>query len=123
MNLLSTTVLVLFILAAIVVLVLILNTAYTVRTASAGIVERFGKFNRIVQPGLHLRVPFAEHVYYVDLQVQQAQVQVETKTRDNVFVQIPVSVQYQVLPEKVYESFYLLSRAQKQMRAGSSIRS
>jgi regulator of protease activity HflC (stomatin/prohibitin superfamily) len=80
-----------------VALVLVAKTLYTVRTATAGVVERFGKFNRIVQPGLHVLVPFGESVYYVDLQVKQAQFQVETKTNDNVFVQIPVSVQYQIL--------------------------
>jgi regulator of protease activity HflC (stomatin/prohibitin superfamily) len=98
-------------------LVTVLKTLYTVRTSQAGVVERFGKFNRIVRPGLHLLIPFAERVYFVDLQVQQAQFSVETKTRDNVFVQIPVSVQYQVLDEKIYDSFYKLSRPQKQIES------
>jgi regulator of protease activity HflC (stomatin/prohibitin superfamily) len=78
-------------------LILIAKTYYTVRTYTAGVVERFGKFDRITRPGLHFLFPFAERVYFVDLQVKQAQFSVETKTHDNVFVQIPVSVQYQVL--------------------------
>ena len=102
---------------ALVVLVLIVKTLYTVRTYTAGVVERFGKFNRIVQPGLHTLVPFAESVYFVDLQVKQAQFQVETKTRDNVFVQIPVSVQYQILSDKIYDAFYKLSQPQKQIES------
>jgi regulator of protease activity HflC (stomatin/prohibitin superfamily) len=102
---------------ALVALILILKTLYTVRTASAGVVERFGKFNRIEQAGLHVLVPFAENVYFVNLQVQQASFSVETKTRDNVFVQIPVSVQYQVLPEKIYDAFYKLSSPQKQIES------
>src|SRR5664279_5347823 len=93
---------------ALVVLVLVLKTLYTVRTATAGVVERFGKFSRIEQPGLHTLLPFAESVYFVDLQVKQAQFQVETKTKDNVFVQIPVSVQYQILPDKLSDAFYKL---------------
>src|SRR5580692_1706157 len=101
----------------IVVLVLVAKTLYTVRTATAGVVERFGKFNRIEQPGLHVLIPFAESVYFVDLQVKQAQFQVETKTKDNVFVQIPVSVQYQILSEKVYDAFYKLSQPQKQIES------
>ena len=80
-------------------------------------VERFGKFDRIVQPGLHVLIPFAERVYFVDLQVKQAQFSVETKTRDNVFVQIPVSVQYQVLEDKIYDAFYRLSAPQKQIES------
>jgi regulator of protease activity HflC (stomatin/prohibitin superfamily) len=100
-----------------VVLVTVLKTLFTVRTASAGVVERFGKFNRIVRPGLHVLIPYTERVFIVDLQVKQAQFQVETKTKDNVFVQIPVSVQYQVLDDKIYDAFYKLSSPQKQIES------
>src|ERR1700722_18521276 len=109
-----TAILVIF---AIVLLVTILKTLFTVRTYTAGVVERFGKFNRIVRPGLHVLIPYAERVYFVDLQVKQAQFQVETKTHDNVFVQIPVSVQYQILSDKVYDAFYKLSQPQKQIES------
>src|SRR5271156_6527631 len=98
-------------------LILIAKTYYTVRTATAGIVERFGKFDRITRPGPHFLFPFAERVYFVDLMVKQAQFQVETKTHDNVFVQIPVSVQYQVLDDKIADSFYKLSAPQKQIES------
>jgi len=113
----ATAGLVILAIGALIVLVLVIKTLYTVRTASAGVVERFGKFNRIVQPGLHMLIPFAESVYFVDLQVQQAQFSVETKTRDNVFVQIPVSVQYQILADKIYDAFYKLSSPQKQIES------
>ncbi|MGA7887264.1 MAG: SPFH domain-containing protein [Acidobacteriaceae bacterium] len=102
---------------ALFVLVTILKTMYTVRTYTAGVVERFGKFNRVAQPGLHLLAPYAETVRFVDLQVQQADVSVETKTKDNVFVTIPVSVQYQVLSEKVFEAYYKLSSPRKQIES------
>src|ERR1700743_2658321 len=69
-------VVVLIVCALIILLITVLKTLYTVRTASAGVVERFGKFNRITRPGLHCLIPFAEHVYLVDLQVKQAQFQV-----------------------------------------------
>jgi regulator of protease activity HflC (stomatin/prohibitin superfamily) len=113
----SGVLLVLVLIAAVFVLVLVLKTLFTVRTYNAGVVERFGKFNRIVRPGLHVLVPFAESVYFVDLQVKQAQFSVETKTRDNVFVQIPVSVQFQVLEDKIYDAFYKLSAPQKQIES------
>ncbi len=99
------------------VLILIAKTYYQVRTFTAGVVEKFGKFDRITRPGPHLLIPFAERVYFVDLQVKQAQFQVETKTRDNVFVQIPVSVQFQVLDDKIYDAFYKLSAPQKQIES------
>src|SRR5271168_4297878 len=114
MNVLITALLVIF---AIVVLVTILKTLFTVRTYTAGVVERFGKFNRIERPGLHVLIPYAERVYFVDLQVKQAEFSVETKTHDNVFVQIPVSVQYQILDDKIYDAFYKLSAPQKQIES------
>ncbi len=100
-----------------VVLFTIFRTLVTVRTATAGVVERFGKFNRIVRPGLQLLLPFAERAYIIDLQVKQAQFSVETKTKDNVFVQIPVSVQYQVLDDRIFDAFYKLSSPQKQIES------
>jgi regulator of protease activity HflC (stomatin/prohibitin superfamily) len=117
MGMLDTPVLILIGVLVVVGLVLVAKTLYTVRTATAGVVERFGKFNRIVQPGLHVLIPFGESVYFVDLQVKQAQFQVETKTKDNVFVQIPVSVQYQILPDKIFDAFYKLSSPQKQIES------
>jgi regulator of protease activity HflC (stomatin/prohibitin superfamily) len=117
MDPLSTFLVVVAVVFGIVLLVTVLKTLFTVRTASAGLVERFGKFNRIVRPGLHFLIPYAERVFIVDLQVKQVQFSVETKTRDNVFVQIPVSVQFQVLDEKIYDAFYKLSSPQKQIES------
>jgi regulator of protease activity HflC (stomatin/prohibitin superfamily) len=117
MESMSTFFVIVLVVFGIVALVTVLKTLYTVRTASAGVVERFGKFNRIVRPGLQMLVPYAEQVFIVDLQVKQAQFQVETKTRDNVFVQIPVSVQYQVLDDKIYDASYKLSSPQKQIES------
>jgi regulator of protease activity HflC (stomatin/prohibitin superfamily) len=102
---------------ALFVIITIFKTMYTVRTYTSGVVERFGKFNRVAQAGLHVLVPWCETVGFIDLQVRQADVSVETKTKDNVFVTIPVSVQYQVLQDKVYEAWYKLSSPQKQIES------
>jgi regulator of protease activity HflC (stomatin/prohibitin superfamily) len=112
-------VLILIVLAvvAIFVLVTILKTMYTVRTYSAGVVERFGKFNRVARPGLQFLLPYCETVRLIDLQVRQAVVNVETKTKDNVFVTIPVSVQYQVVEAKVFDAYYKLSDPQRQIES------
>jgi regulator of protease activity HflC (stomatin/prohibitin superfamily) len=110
----------LFIILAIVaifVLVTVLKTMYTVRTYSAGVVERFGKFNRVAHPGLQFLVPYCETVRMIDLQVRQAVVNVETKSKDNVFVTIPVSVQYQVVESKVFDAYYKLSNPQAQIES------
>ncbi len=110
-------ILIVVVVLGIFVLITVVKTMYTVRTYTAGVVERFGKFNRVAQPGLHVLVPWCETVRFMDLQIRQADVNVETKTKDNVFVTIPVSVQYQVLPEKVFEAYYKLSSPQKQIES------
>ncbi len=114
-----TGVFVLFVIgvALLFVLVTVFKSFYTVRTYTAGVVERFGKFNRVARPGLQFLVPYCETVRLVDLQVKQAIVNVETKTKDNVFVTIPVSVQYQVVEAKVFDAFYKLSDPQRQIEA------
>jgi regulator of protease activity HflC (stomatin/prohibitin superfamily) len=89
---------------------------FLVQQQTAAIVQRFGKFERIAQPGLHIKLPFVEKVAgTVNLRIQQLDVKVETKTEDNVFVQVVVSVQFFVLPEKIYESFYKLDDPVKQI--------
>ena len=103
--------------SAFFVLVTVFKTMYTVRTYTAGIVERFGKYNRIARPGLQFLVPYCETVRFIDLQVRQAAVNVETKTKDNVFVTIPVSVQFQVVEEKVFDAYYKLSNPQAQIES------
>lgn len=110
-------VLIVAVIVAIFVLVTILKTMYTVRTYSAGVVERFGKFNRVARPGLQFLLPWCETVRLVDLQVRQAVVNVETKTKDNVFVTIPISVQNRVRSERVYDAFYKLSDPVAQIKS------
>lgn len=84
---------------------------YTVDTAQAAVVQRFGKFVRIAGAGLNFKTPWFEQVAgRVNLRVQQFRVEVETKTQDNVFVKVMVSVQYQVIQSKVYEAYYKLQQ-------------
>jgi regulator of protease activity HflC (stomatin/prohibitin superfamily) len=87
----------------------VLSGLFSVDTAEMAVIQRFGKFVRIAGPGLNLKLPWFETVAgRVNLRVQQFKVEVETKTKDNVFVKVLVSVQYQVIPDKVYEAFYKL---------------
>lgn len=91
-------------------LFLLLLSVFTVRQQSAGAVERFGKFARIAHPGLNWKIPLIERVARVlDLRIQQMVVNVETKTKDNVFVRVHIAVQYFVLEKKVVDAFYRLS--------------
>jgi regulator of protease activity HflC (stomatin/prohibitin superfamily) len=89
---------------------------FTIQQQTVGIVQRFGKHLRIARPGLHIKIPIADLVAgRLNLRVQQLDVEVETKTEDNVFVRVVVSVQYYVLPEKTYEAFYKLADPQSQI--------
>ena len=91
---------------------------FIVQQQTVAVVQRLGKFDRLAEAGLHIRVPFIEKVAgTVNLRVQQLDVEVETKTRDNVFVRVIVSVQYFVLAEKVYDAFYKLDDPVNQIKA------
>src|SRR5260370_958421 len=85
---LNTALLVFLVFVAIVVLITILKTLFTVRTYTAGVVERFGNFNRIVPPGLHVLIPFAAPPYFFDLPVKQAPFSVDTISHDHLPRQI-----------------------------------
>jgi regulator of protease activity HflC (stomatin/prohibitin superfamily) len=91
---------------------------FTVETSQVALVQRLGKFARVAGPGLNWKTPFLENVVYrMSMKVQQFEVQVETKTQDNVFVQIPVSIQYKVIPEGVEAAYYKLSNPVKQIES------
>jgi regulator of protease activity HflC (stomatin/prohibitin superfamily) len=93
-----------------IALYMILGSFFTVRTAEVAIITRFGKFLRVAEPGLNWKRPFFDSVAgTVSLRVNQITLTMETKTKDNVFVTIPISVQNRVRPEKVYDAYYKLS--------------
>jgi regulator of protease activity HflC (stomatin/prohibitin superfamily) len=99
-------------------LVIFLGSFFTVETAQVAIVQRLGKFARVAYPGLNWKTPFIENVVRrMSMKVQQFDVQVETKTQDNVFVHIPVSVQYKVRQEAVEAAFYKLTDPVKQIES------
>jgi regulator of protease activity HflC (stomatin/prohibitin superfamily) len=91
---------------------------FTISTSEVGVIESWGKFSRLVQPGLgFVLCPMEQLVGRLSFRVQQLDVRVETKTQDNVFLTAVVSVQYQVLRENVFEAFYALSNPQQQITA------
>ena len=90
-------------------LVFLFGTFFVVKQQSAAVVERFGKFTSIRQSGLQLKIPIIDRVAgRLSLRIQQLDVMVETKTKDDVFVKIKVSVQFMVIKDKVYDAFYKL---------------
>src|SRR6201998_2587838 len=102
----------------VVVLIVFLLSFFTVQTAQVAVITRFGKFVRVAQPGLNWKWPFIDRVAgRVSLRVNQITLTMETKTKDNVFVTIPISVQNRVRPEKVYDAFYKLSDPVAQIKS------
>src|SRR5665213_3440538 len=96
----------------------VLGSFFTVKTAQVAIVTRFGKFLRVANPGLNWKWPFIDSVAgRVSLRVQQITLTMETKTKDNVFVTIPISVQTRVRPEKVYDAYYKLTDPEAQIKS------
>ena len=100
------------------VLLLLLGTFFIVKQQTAAVIERFGKFTSVRQSGLHIKIPVIDRISgRVSLKVQQLDVVVETKTKDDVFVKLKVSVQFKVIKDKVYDAFYKLDFPQEQMNA------
>ena len=97
-------------------LLLLFFTFFIVKQQSAAVVERFGKFVSVRQSGLQLKIPIIDNVAgRLSLRIQQLDVVVETKTKDDVFVKLKVSVQYKILPNNVYDAFYKLDFPQDQI--------
>lgn len=94
----------------------IFSGLFTVKQQTAALIERLGKFHSIRRPGLQFKIPFVDRVSgRISLRVMQLDVMVETKTLDNVFVKLKVSVQYYILSDKIYDAFYKLSNAHDQI--------
>jgi len=99
-------------------LILFFGAVFTVKQQTTAIIERFGKFVSIRQAGLQLKVPIIDRIVgRVNLKIQQLDVIVETKTKDDVFVQLKISVQYQILKQKVFDAFYKLQNPHEQITA------
>jgi regulator of protease activity HflC (stomatin/prohibitin superfamily) len=102
--------------AMILGLLVLFSSFFTVKQQTAAIVERFGKFQSIRLPGLQLKVPLVDRIAgKVTMKIQQLDVNVETKTRDDVFVKMKVSVQYVILKDNIYDAFYKLENPDAQI--------
>lgn len=106
------------VLIVLIILGTLFDGYFIVRTREAAILERLGKFQKVAHAGLHFKLPWVDRVRdKISLQVRQLDVMVETKTKDNVFVQIPVAVQYEVVQGREREAYYMLSNHEQQIVA------
>jgi regulator of protease activity HflC (stomatin/prohibitin superfamily) len=90
-------------------IIVLISSFFVVKQKTAAIVERFGKFHSIRHSGLKMKIPLVDKIAgRLSLKIQQLDVIIETKTLDDVFVRLKVSVQYRVIRDKVYDAFYQL---------------
>lgn len=102
----------------IIVLVILYTGLFIVKQQTAVIIERFGKFLSIRQAGLQFKIPIVDRIAgRLSLKIQQLDVTVETKTKDDVFVHLKISVQFQIKRDHVYDAFYKLQNPQEQITA------
>ncbi len=114
----DTLYMILLAIVGIILLTFILGSFFTVNTAQVAVITRFGKFLRVADAGLNWKVPYVDTVSgIISLRVNQITLTMETKTKDNVFVTIPISVQNRVRPEKVYDAFYKLADPVAQIKS------
>ena len=98
------------------IVLLLFFTFFIVKQQSAAVIERFGKFVSVRQSGLQLKIPIVDSVAgRLSLRIQQLDVVIETKTKDDVFVRLKVSVQFKVIKDKVYDAFYKLDNPNDQI--------
>jgi regulator of protease activity HflC (stomatin/prohibitin superfamily) len=96
--------------------ILLFSTFFIVKQQTAAVIETFGKFSSIRQSGLQLKIPVVQRIVTrLNLKIQQLDVLVETKTKDDVFVKLKISVQFQVKKDKVYDAYYMLQNPHDQI--------
>jgi len=104
------------ILLIVLILLALLSGLFIVKQQTSAVVERFGRFVAIRNSGLHFKIPLIDRISgRLSLRIQQLDVIVDTKTKDNVFVKLKVTVQYKVIADKVYDAFYKLDYPQDQI--------
>lgn len=100
----------------VIAILLVFSAAFIVKQQTAVVLERFGKFLHIRNAGLQFKVPLVDRVAArLSLRIQQLDVIVETKTNDDVFVHLKISIQYQIVQEQVYDAFYKLQNPHEQL--------
>lgn len=98
---------------------IVVSSLYVVKQQSVAIIERFGRYQKISDSGIHMRAPFGidKIAARVQLRVLQSEIVVETKTQDNVFVTMNVATQYRVNESNVKDAYYKLMRPESQIKS------
>ena len=101
-----------------IALISLTNMLFVVRQQTVAVIERFGRFKKVSRAGLNVKLPLIDHIVArPSLRIQQLDIEIETKTKDNVFIRCIVSVQYTILPDKVVDAVYKLQNPREQITA------
>lgn len=99
-----------------IALAFLIKSVIIVTEQTAVVIERFGKFIRIADSGIGFIIPFIDRkASVINLRLQQLDVTIETKTKDNVFVNLQVSVQFKVGRNQVKEAYYSMDDPRSQI--------
>ena len=102
----------------ILLLVVLASGFFIVKQQTIAVVERLGKFTKAHGAGFNFKIPFIDRIVgRVSLRIQQLDVIIETKTLDDVFVHLKISVQFQIQRDHVYNAFYKLQNPHEQITA------
>lgn len=97
---------------------LLSNFIFVVKQQNAVVIERLGKFYKIKQAGLNFKIPIIDEITgKINLKIQQLDVVIDTKTKDNVFIRLKVSVQFKVISDRVFDAFYKLDNKNMQINS------
>jgi len=108
----------LIIVIIVLIILIVLGPFVVTQQQTAKIIERLGKFTRVANPGLSLKIPLLDHVVRtLDLRVHSLDATLETKTKDNVFVDVVVSTQYRIDTTQVQRAYYELSKPEAQIQS------
>ncbi len=105
-----------YIILTVILAVLLIKSVLIVTEQTAVVIERFGKFIRIADSGISFIIPFIDRkASTINLRLQQLDVTIETKTQDNVFVNLQVSVQFKVGRNQVKDAYYSMDNPRNQI--------
>ena len=88
-----------------------------VNTSNTGILQTFGRFAGLRKPGFNFYIPFVQKLTPVSNRLIQKKINLRVKTKDNVFTDLGIDVQYKIKPEDTEKAFFSLDDPEGQMNA------
>ncbi|KEG07108.1 hypersensitive-induced response protein 1-like [Trypanosoma grayi] len=78
----------------------------TVGQSEVAVLETCGRFNTIAGPGCHCVLPWTYKAGTLSMRLREHHFMIRSKTKDNVFVTLKLTINVQVVPDRVDAAFY-----------------